>query len=147
MKGITSPEKNDRKVGVLLILLGPASRHNACQLTYTCGVVSAAQPLLDLPYGIKTARPRTLPADKSSIAFWNSSSLYFVVWSTTFPCAAKTISSARSLYEPTRLPMKLISVEMISIVGMLRFSPYPGLSQQDCSREYMEKLEITKCCR
>ena len=53
------------------------------------------------------------------MAFWKSSSLYFVVCRVTLPCAARTMSSARSLYEPTRLPMKLISVEMMSMVGML----------------------------
>ena len=35
--------------------------------------------------GTRIALPRMLPADKSSIAFWKSSSLYFVVCRTTLP--------------------------------------------------------------
>jgi hypothetical protein len=56
------------------------------------------------------------------MADWQSSSRYFAVCSVTAP-RASAIRSQRSLYEPTRLPMKLISVEMMSIVGTLMFSP------------------------
>jgi homoserine O-acetyltransferase len=74
-------------------------------------------------YGIRMARPRTFPASRSSMADWKSSSRYFAVCSVTAPRAASAIRSQRSLYEPTRLPMKLISAEMMSIVGTLMFSP------------------------
>ena len=41
------------------------------------------------------------------------------------PCAASSIRSCRSLYDPTRLPMKLISVEITSMVGLIEVLAVP----------------------
>src|ERR1700730_14395473 len=74
-------------------------------------------------YGTRIPRPRSLPLSKSWMASLAASSGYIAVCSSTLPWAVRVISSARSLYVPTRLPIKLISVEIMSIVGMLSLPP------------------------
>src|SRR6185312_12007808 len=60
-------------------------------------------------YGTRIARPRTRPASRSWSASSAESSGYCLVCRVTFPAWASTISSARSLYVPTMLPMMFFS--------------------------------------
>ncbi len=52
---------------------------------------------IDVFQGTRMARPRTRPASRSSNARWNSSRGYLLACNETLPCAARIISSCRSL--------------------------------------------------